>query len=210
MGWKDRLSFLKVAGLPVNINGEEILFFPLSTGALFRLESLSKEVALAFSVLFQDQRKDAAFIDRNAEGKGSERIFEAASDSVIAFRSKERREAIDRVVKELFRAETQQIVADLLMDSMKDQFPDPKQRPPAKEFLNEIPVEVFTQMAKGLISANKGILGPFASLLESDLVGKAASTIRKKLDSELSGLQESDKNSDQEKVEGDGTTSESK
>lgn len=164
MSWKDTLSFFKVAGCPHRVNGVEVIFYPLSTAILLQCESVGKDVVSAFAELFQNTSHDHAATVRKFND-GDEVISEAIAPETIRLRSEQRVRAVEKIFNNLSSKKTQELVANIIMDSMKESFPNKRDWPPCDELLGAMPLPVFVDIMFGVAKANKGTFDPFVTAL---------------------------------------------
>lgn len=165
-------AFLKDADYEIaRVMGEEHRFYKVSVGHLLPWRNAIKNIAEAVALLFPDTASDKDFkqetIKDTAKDGHSEitRLENAAAKfEIIQHRDNQKQEAAAKMVDVL--ADNMTVLANLIMDSMREDFPDRKTRPTANQFLEAMPVEAVFDMTKGLLQANRSILGPFEPLLE--------------------------------------------
>lgn len=175
MGWKETLAFVNVHGVPHKVNGIDVDFYPLSSVMLFKLESAAKPLAEGLSALFQNVKNDHSFEDRRFGkdgGDGQEFVSHAVDEKIARLRYEQREAAIEKISRALFAPESQQLLVNIIMDSMRDVFPPEQKKawPPAQEFLAATPGEALVEMLIGVGKANKGLLGPLALNLDSTML----------------------------------------
>ena len=176
MGWKEKLALTGTRGVVHRVNGEEVTFYPLSPTALFRFEGIASDLGLALSSLFQNTKADHGYEDREfAEGR--EFVSQPVDEAIARLRWEQRREAIEKICHAAFTKESQDLLAEVLMDSMRDVFGERKEWPPATEFLNSISLEDLKDMLWGVAKANKGLLGPLAESLDTSFLSRLGQSL---------------------------------
>lgn len=148
--------------IPSDQGDRTIRFFPVSVGKLFFLKQIATAISSSLATLFGQKSPFVDFktITRQV-GDSSERTSEPPPEALIELRKRHRSEAIRGIVEALL--DTQSIVAigRLLMDSMRDEYPDRQNITDAdvKSFVDGLDVEVLPILVSGFIEANRKILG---------------------------------------------------
>lgn len=195
--WKDRLNFFKVAGVPANVQGVEVKFYPVSINDLMKMDKAIKELVSAVAALFPNTKNDNTNIHRIVNG-ATETVMEGADVDVIALRSRERQAAVARLVDAVASEDTRLTLAELLIASMREEFPNASDRPTPREFLESTTPAAFYDLIQGFVKANKDILGPFSGILEKLNLQEVIESLKAKLPSldetqEIPGQTSSDK-----------------
>lgn len=172
-GFKERFGTYRTKTfVEREVQGMQIRFYPNRVALLEELAIVSKPIAEAISILFSDTRGDAtAVTERFREGKDVEVekiTVQSVDPSTMAYRAKERSQALDTLISGLTNARTRLLFGKLLMDSMRDEFPWKKDRgvDEVEEFLygdgkdyQGIDLPVLTEMVKGWMAANAKVFG---------------------------------------------------
>jgi len=171
--WKDRASFLRITGVPCQVNNTEVSFYPISIGLAGQLRGVIEPLARAIGTLTgknENLRTDMGIEQRTVANDHGTFDTETKTNPIptdlAALRHEQQVAAISSMVESLTSTETLSVLALVCMDSMRDVFPrGDKQNPPPAEFLNETPLPVLAAMVKGVLIANKGVFGPFGDSL---------------------------------------------
>lgn len=179
--WQTRCTFLNPqnAGVPVDISGEEVKFYPVSVGKLFELRAIAQPLAKALMTLMAQNGNDS-HLHRGSDDEGNP--FESVSPptpEIITLRYQQQAESIKELTDALSSEGNLEIVAGIIIDSMRDIFPHgDKENPKPKEFIAETPAPALPSLLRGVIKANEGVLGKFlgnaGSLLENAVEKVAA------------------------------------
>ena len=184
LSWKDKLTFLEPDGVEYEVDGKNIMFYPVSTGTLFEIKIIGKPLAKALAVLFDDKGRDFGSVNRNfhtADGKhlDSEVIIEPVSVEVASLRIKQRENSVESLIDALLDDKAKKVVGKLIVESMRDEW-DGVDPPPPIEFMNQVPGTALVPLLTGVAIANKGVLGPLAGTL-ANLWAKAQTRINQAL-----------------------------
>lgn len=164
--WKDRLSFLSPKCIKHTIGEGEmsqaINFYPVSVRVAFRLKSMAKPLAQAISALFTRNRDDCRQMSRKFKDpggeEGEETTVEAIDLALARYRDERRDKAIEQMIEAFADPQNQMIVAELLMDSMRDICPRNPTAEDLQQFIASLTVDTLFGMLTGVAKANFGVL----------------------------------------------------
>lgn len=184
----------------------DIRFYPNRMGQLQQLRSVSENVTSSMAVLFSDTSGDAdGTTETRTDGNGFEMqtsTASAVSTDVLAYRAKERKEAISRIFEVADRRNLM-LIGEMLMDSMREEFKYSRSRGPqeVEEFLfgtqgspssedaeaieegeGAIDVCLFTELMQGWIKANSKVFGSMGEKLAGLVKGRLQSVSGLELD----------------------------
>ncbi len=161
MSWKT-FNFMKPAGLEKEIEGEKLIFYPISMKALFKLRQVAGPVMEALTILLTRNDNDCATRAKSDKsGKVTEIDTEAIPTETAKLRTAERKDAMRKAVETLLDPGNSEVMAYLLGDSLKDSF-DGVPMKEKVEFVEALPFGIAFQMCLALVEANKKVFGPFA------------------------------------------------
>lgn len=169
--WKDNASFLAPRGITHKVQGEDVVFYAMPIRTAFKVRSFAEPLAEALAALFVDRDQDFGTSTKRVEDKEGviqETVITPASLDVLKFRSEQTRGAYLRLIEAITHNEA--LMAEICMSSMRDLFPPGEPLPPANEFLGQVSLPALTDMAVGIVKANKGVLGPLAERLEEAIL----------------------------------------
>lgn len=162
-----RTTFATPAAVEVDINGEVKRFHPISSRLAFELRIVALPLARALTVLFGGGRGESGTIDRRKADGETEFIAEAITPELFASKANARAAAASEVVDALTSPEAQSVLARVIINSMKDDFPrGAKDNPTPEQFLEEVDLPLLAPMLRGVFEANKAVLGPLAGKIE--------------------------------------------
>ncbi|MBL4769473.1 MAG: hypothetical protein JKY94_17505 [Rhodobacteraceae bacterium] len=166
-------------------DGQEMTlhFYPISVRRLLTLQDMMGSVAKALMTLtsgnnYEDRIRSS---HQKEESTGyTSSVSEPVDPEIIAKRQGYKDEALDEMFRVLMAEENAKVVAQLLMDSLRD---EDFSGMDALEFLDQIEGGALTQMLMAFGKANKKVLpGPLAKKLQ-----KVWSKITKNLETEDEG-----------------------
>lgn len=171
MSWKDKVSFLAPTYIEHEVGGETLKFWPVSLGVAVKLRAIGAPLAEALSILFAPTDNDATVIIREFEGGdgGKEKVVEAVDPKLAEMRDKQRADALSKAIKTLSDSKNLGVIGEIIMDSMRENFPKSEPRPPGLEVMNELPLKPLKEIIMGIVKANKDVLGPFAEKAQERL-----------------------------------------
>jgi len=171
--WKSHPAFLgNVQYHEHVVMGKKLKFHPITVGALFRLRRLAPPLAKALTTLFEQNAKDSTTIQRSVTEKdgsvANETVLEAINPQLAQLRSNQRAKAIQDFIEAFTDTENMNIVAEILIDSLRDLFPPgSSDNPSPEDFVNQLQASAFSEMLQGLAAANREVLGPLLEPLEA-------------------------------------------
>ena len=163
--WQKKCTFLnpQQAGVEVDILGETVKFYPVSVGKLFELRAIAQPLAKSLMSLMTDTTNDSGVHRSTNEEGGLEEAIMPPSPELVEARARMQSQAIDGMVETFTSKENLAIVGGVLVDSLRDIFePGADDNPPGVEFINSLDAPLLPLFLKGLVKANKGVLGDFA------------------------------------------------
>lgn len=163
--WQDKCTFINPqnAGIPCEVGDGKMNFYPVSLDKLFELRAIAQPLAQALMTLMSENHNDSGVARGSDEtGQPFEQITPPTPELAEA-RFRQQARAIQDLTVALTSKDNLEIVAGIIMDSLRDVFDpeDKKNWPPASEFISKVPAPVFPAMVKGLVKANEGVLGKF-------------------------------------------------
>lgn len=191
--WKSA-AFLTSNHIEHEVKGVKEKFYPVSVKMAFKIKTLAEPLANAVMAFFRsDSSQDTGTRETISPVEGTalvahQKVTEPISLQLAQFRAAQFASA----VKDLFQAgcseDTQKVLGELVMDSMKEYFGD--QKPTAEEFLAETPLDVLPDLIVGMVKANKGVFGPLALKVEKwigEMKNGLAKTIAEKVKTRIDG-----------------------
>lgn len=209
MSWEDALGYNTVKAEQSDVNGKSQNFWPISVGMAFELRTLAAPLAKAAAALFGTDKQNTSSTSRqvsnvlpqdngsNINNNTIEQINTAIDPKLAEFRHKQMSEAIEGLFTAFSTPESQEIIARLIFDSLRDVFvrdDKPGQRMAfkalntseggqrsavditARDFLNKTPLPVMKDFVMGIFKANRKVLGPFGDLVEMKMKQAGALT----------------------------------
>lgn len=187
MSWKENLNFGEPTYIEHTVGSGDkakaMKFYPVSVGAMFKLRDLLSPLGKAIATLTADTSKDGGRIIRDIgepfmfngkpytiEGpdktknlvRDAETIFEAITPSLAQLRDEQKSAAIQGLINAIMEEKNAMTVSEIIMDSLRLRGTN---KPPAQEFLTEIPFPVFCDFLVGVAKANKGVFEPMGKMM---------------------------------------------
>lgn len=164
--WRDRLGFLSPKCVSHKVGTGEfeqsINFYPVSVRVAFRLKTMAKPLAQAINTLFSEGKNDTGQTTRTSvDPDGSryeETVLEGVNPELAKYRDDRRDKAIAEIIEAFTDPKNQMVVSELLMDSMRDDFPRKPSAEDINGFIESLSVDVLMQMLMGVAKANFGVL----------------------------------------------------
>ncbi len=189
MGWKDRVKTFqerrKVVG---QIEGfGEVAFYPNRIAQLQQLRGLSETVMKCMGTLFADNRGDSdSMTETGTDDDGfqvQKTTVSAVSTDVLIYRASQQRQAIEEMFS-LADRRNLMLLGEMLMDSLREEFPYSRQRPPqdVEEFLfgasddeagdGALDVTLFIALMQNWVKANSKVFGEMGEKLVGLVKGR--------------------------------------
>lgn len=174
MSWKNSPTFCgDMNFVVVKIGDKHEKFWPISVDRVFTLERLAGPVAQAI-VRLQGSPNDCTLVDRTlTEKDGSvsrELINEAINPELAKFRVKDQSDAIKALIEAVASPSNACLIGDLIMDSMREHFPEGQPRPGGNELLKALPAPRLIELLKGVMQANASVIDPLVARVAPELV----------------------------------------
>lgn len=165
--WKQSLSFLSPQHVSVPINGNDVKFYAFPVNIAYKLKNLAKPLAEAFTHLQGQKKGDLSYSENMIQDKeGNVRRdvqTQAVAIEILKMRDDKKIEAIETLTNMIFGNE--ELIRDCICSSMREVFPDPKDYPSPNELFEFIGMDSVSSILKGVVEANRKILGPFSDSL---------------------------------------------
>lgn len=177
--WEQDLCYSTPAYKEHKVNGKIQKFYPVTPAHLFRLRRLGSEAAKAISHITSDRSRDSKTTQQTARigDTGIESVIqtEAVSLQLVEYRDKQRADAWSNIFTTATDAETLNIFAGVIMESLRDVFGTldfPLEgRPSEEKFVAKTQLPTMAQMIVGVAKGNKDVLGPLGDRVFSFLAG---------------------------------------
>lgn len=163
--WKDSPVFCSTKAVEYEVGGEILKFWPLSVERVFTLRALATPIAQAI-VRLQPGGNDTTIIERQvsyAEGPGREVINEAIHPELAKVREAQQAKAIKELIEAVTDPKHAALIGDLLIDSLRELFPDGSKKPGGNEVLRALPAPRLIEMLRGLMKANAEVVDPLVA-----------------------------------------------
>lgn len=176
--WKEALCYSTPSYYEHKVNNQLQRFYPVSVGLLFKLRRTASNVIKAISDMFVSVASDSKRIDSTTTGRDVERtiVVEPITLEMAKYRDQQKSEAWSKIIESITDEETMSLLAEIIMDSMREVFAEGAPNP--AEFLKETKLPTLVQMVVGVAKGNQDVFGPLASKVGSVLsnLEKAASS----------------------------------
>lgn len=187
--WKKGLTFLTPTYEESKVGDQSLRFYPVSVGLAFKLRGIGKGLMKALTVLFSSTATDVLTKDKTSTNKEGfiirEVTIEALKPDMAEYRNAQKSKAIDEAIDALLSPDSTDVIAELIMDSLREKFKPGDPRPNATEFMQSVPLPALTQLLWGVAKANKDVLGPLASK-----AGEISASLEQAVNEKLNRLKE--------------------
>lgn len=150
--WK---TFLIPSGITHEVNGHNLVFYPITLAMTTKLKQIGGDLAEALTTIFTSNQNDVTQVVSQ-----DETVISAIDPKLAEMRSNEKARAMRKAVETLLDSKNAEVVGAVLIDSLRDMFPDRKKAPPPAEFIAHLSLPHLGEMVVGLLKANAGVLGP--------------------------------------------------
>lgn len=172
MSWKNRFTYASKHYVEHLVGENTLRFYPNRIGLLQELAEISKPIAKAISRLFSESGGDRTAITEkfsDRDGLQVEKItVEAMTPESASSAQQQKDAAIEDLLSALANPRNRLLVGQLLMDSLRDEFPYKKDRPipEIEEFLygdgesyQGLELPILANLIKGWMKANARVFG---------------------------------------------------
>lgn len=165
-------SYLDPKSIEFEINGEIKKFYPTSLKAALRLRAVAKAFMTAILAFIQQMNdwNGAQIVESQEETpeggkfKKTESITPGRHHEVVKLRAEQQERAVQTSIDSLVDAASTGVVAELIVDSMRDDFPeerkDDKKFRAACKKIEEVDIKILSQLLQGVALANKDLFDP--------------------------------------------------
>lgn len=181
--WKERAGFLAPKEIEHTVAGTSVKFWPPSMRQVAKLRVVGGTLAKSLITLWGTESEQ----DTGKIVTDTETMIQPIEPALAQLRQKQRAEAVEEAIGSLLSSETLGVVGELLIDSMREVFPPEGTHPPGLEITNSMTPQELKECLHGLIKANSGAFGPFASSVGkvlNHLVSAGQELINKKTSNE--------------------------
>ncbi len=165
-GWRDSLTCFSPNHITHTVGDQELHFYAVSLGMVFKLKVIGRPLAKSLAVLFAKNETDHGTKDvsvANEHGTEDRELhIEPVTEAMAKIRHDQKVEAVDSLIDAITDDANAAVIGEICMDSLCEEFPKDKKgdRPPPSEFLNSMPLPIVGEMVMGVINANKKVFGP--------------------------------------------------
>lgn len=172
MALSDKFRLLSPLYEEVDISGSLFRFYPCSVGAAARMAEAISEMASHFSVLLGPKERDYGhqvedFEDKKAGQVVSKTVVDPIRPEMAQLRSAERSRAVQGAINTLMGPKHRLALAELLADSLRDDFPrdKPRSADELQKWVEGMDVSILMQFVIGLSKANAKVFGDLGNLV---------------------------------------------
>ena len=157
-------SFLEPAYVMHEVNGHVVRFYATSVGMIFKLKGLVGPLSHALAVLFSRNDTDTAtkFMKDTTNGipQGEVHEVEAIDPKLAGQRAIERQRALQQLVEAVCNKQNGLVLAEVILDSIREREDPPAQQKQIAEFLQQLTVPITKELLMGVAKANQDVFGP--------------------------------------------------
>jgi len=170
MSLRNILAFGNTNSIEREVAGETIQFYPISVRMLFRLKKIGKPLAKALAVLFRQDSTDTGLEQKTITDPASpgakveEILTHAISPKLADLRHNQSQKAIEELIDSITDPKNVDAMAEIVIDSMKA-----KEELKPRDLVDQVQIPVFLELAKCVLEANQGVLGPLVERIQSTI-----------------------------------------
>ncbi len=183
MSIAEKFRLLSPLSVDREIHGQTVTFYTCSVRTCARLSGLLSQLAGHLTTLLgSSSGRDQGTTEEvyaPPEGETGEimtkTVVEPINPDLAAFRTKQREGAVTGAIEALFADKNRAAIGELLMDSLKDEFPRGKKRPADEclAFIDEMDLPTLIDFLRGLAEANAKVFGDLGKGLGRAVQDKA-------------------------------------
>lgn len=178
-------TFLDPTYIEHEVLGETRRFYPARLKTAFKLKSVGRPLARAFSTLFSDTSADNGKIYKDMRGEdgtmGSETVIEPMSIEMARMRHEQRAQAIEDMIHQFTDDKNARLVAEIILDSLRDEYTWKQSEAnenrvlideaSISQIVDELDLSAFMDLLKGVALANKEVFGPMGEKMAQAVKG---------------------------------------
>lgn len=171
------LSFLSDRSVVHQVLGRDLKFYPISVWTVFRLKGISKTIAKTIATLFEGgdglrSSDSKETVEGGATGAYQRhRKLDAVAPNIFELRHTHKQVAIDDLVDTLMQEQNCFLLADLIIDSLRDEAKELRgmATDQKRKWLEEMGVDALMECLIGMSKANKAVFDPLVKWAQSAL-----------------------------------------
>lgn len=187
MAIPDRFRLLSRHSVTRSIEGQDFVFYPVSLRVAARMAPLLAQLARHFSTLLSGDRKvDQGRTEEDFTNQDGDVVQKTRLDPInpelARIRADQREAAVAGAVEALLADKHRLALGELLMDSLRDDFPRGAKARSAsdiQEFVDEMEIPVFVEFLLGLAQANAKVFGDLGKEIGRAVQERAGSLLGK-------------------------------
>lgn len=156
--------FLNPSFVEHEVGGRVCKFYPISVRVLFQMRGLAKPIAQAVSTLLtsrgDDIGRESVEVQAPDGGRQLRTTIQPIQEGLAKTRFDQRNATLTSLIDQLMSDGAADMIATLIMDSMRDDFPRSTSTQDRAKFVAEIPAEAAAEMLTGVAKANKKLFDP--------------------------------------------------
>lgn len=164
-------AFLTPKGICHEVNGIELMFYPISISTAFNLKQVARPLASSFATLMSDNSGDRGHTSMTSKGQDGEDIEQITvnpmSVELANLRASQKEKAILDFIEAFTEPRSTNVIIRVLMDSLRDEFPRKQEQQDVEDFKDKLDTSTTMQLLHGVMKANKGVFGPFTKRIEA-------------------------------------------
>ena len=177
MSWKERFALGAPVSVEHTVDGSTHQFYAVRGFNAMRLRGIVPHLTRALTVIFDDRSRDTGQGTRTSFTKTpgadgdmvedfKEITIEGTKAEVLKLRAEQKEQALTQLVTTLMDAKHATLMAEIIMDCMRESFPE-NDRPTPDEFLKTFDLIQIKDMVIGVAKANAKVFGNFSKAMAS-------------------------------------------
>lgn len=179
MSITEKFRLLSPFSVDREIHGQKVTFYTCSVRTCAKLSGLLSQLASNFTTLLAGGAVDQGSTEEVYHQPDGElmtkKVIEPINPDLATMRGKQREKAVHGAIQALFDPKNRAAIGELLMDSLKDEFPRGQKRPvdECQEFVDQMDLPTFIEFLRGLAAANAKVFGDLGKELGRAVQDKA-------------------------------------
>lgn len=162
MSFADKFAALAPFSVEREIGGQSFKFYQCSLRAGARMAGVISKIAGHVSVLLVGDKQDCGQTIEDFTDDGvtvNKTTIDPINPDLAKLRVEQRAGALSGAISELVSKNNRQAMAELLMDSLRDEFPRKGRTSEDSDMFDDMDIPFYVEFIKGLFAANQKLLG---------------------------------------------------
>jgi len=176
-----KLPFFSPTSTEHEVQGTVMQFYPARVYLVGKLRGFLKPLFQSLATLGASSDTDIS--REHTESKGADGEYQmrtalsAMDPALVQMRATQKENAINNIVDNLTADASLKAIATLIIDSLRDDYPERPTDAELKEFVENVPLPAMVSLLTGVVKANREVFGPLTAR-----VSAAVATLKRRLE----------------------------